>query len=208
MLKRRWMTLAGLVFVCNWGAAAHAKDPPEVRTQQLLDKLLGVKEAPEGGALSEADKAANAALYKELDGYFDYDRLSTEPIAPNKKAFTAAQIASFRKTFNDLIRLVAYPRSSTFVRQAKVTVKKGKAQGKRAEVVMHAALPEKDIETDVGFFWEEQDGAWRIVDVSFDGTSIIKDYQNQFTRIIKKDGVDGLLKKVSERLENERKDAS
>jgi ABC-type transporter MlaC component len=134
MSMRRRMTLGGglLAMLLAWGAVAQAKDAPEARTQQLLDTFKQVKEAPEGGALSDADRAANEALYKTLDGYFDYDRLSSEPIAPNKKAFSSAQLASFHKAFQDLIRLVAYPRSGVFLRQAQVSVKKGKAQGKRS----------------------------------------------------------------------------
>src|SRR4051812_16048288 len=161
MSKRRWMGLAvGVLAVVCSGAAAHAKDAPEARTQQLLETFKKVKEAPEGATLSEADKAANEATYKELDGFFDYDRLATEPIAPNKKAFSGAQLTAFHKTFQDLIRVVAYPRSGAFLRQAQIALKKGKAQGKRAELMLHATLPEKDVETDVGFSWEDQGAAW------------------------------------------------
>ena len=37
------------------------------------------------------------------------------------------------------------------------------------------------------------------MDVAFDGDSLIKDYQNQFARIIDKEGVAGLMKKMDEK---------
>ena len=38
-------------------------------------------------------------------------------------------------------------------------------------------------------------------DLSFDGSSLVKDYENQFTRIIKKDGADALARKIQARLD-------
>jgi ABC-type transporter MlaC component len=35
--------------------------------------------------------------------------------------------------------------------------------------------------------------------VAFDGDSLIKDYQNQFARIVDKEGASGLMKKVDEK---------
>lgn len=198
------------MFVVSLGLAlclatsAHAKDDAEARTHQLLEAFKGVHTAPEGSELSDADKDSNETAFKTLDGFFDYDKLSNGPIAPNKKAFTKDQLARFNKMFQELIRRIAYPRSGAFLKQAALTVKKVKVEGKNADVNLHASIAEQDLETDVLFHWADE-GEWRVVDVSFDGASVIKDYQNQFTRIIKKEGVEGLLKKVSTRLDQELK---
>ncbi|MCK5689855.1 ABC transporter substrate-binding protein, partial [Myxococcota bacterium] len=40
-------------------------------------------------------------------------------------------------------------------------------------------------------------------DVLFDGASLVKDYSNQFARLIKKNGVDGLIEKMKKRLKKE-----
>lgn len=187
------------------GTIAFAKDDAEARTHQLLEAFKSVHTAPEGTELSKEDKDANEAAYKVLDGFFDYDRISNDPIAPNKRAFTKDQLARFNKMFQEVIRRVAYPRSGSFLKQATVTVQKGKLEGKKAVVNLHAAVPEQDLETDVQFHWADEGDAWRIVDVSFDGSSVVKEQQNQFTRIIKKEGVDGLLKKLSAKLDEELK---
>lgn len=43
------------------------------------------------------------------------------------------------------------------------------------------------------FVWAPIDGALRLVDVRYDDASLLVDYQNQFGRILAKDGPDGLL---------------
>lgn len=68
-----------------------------------------------------------------------------------------------------------------------------------------ARIPKKDMETTVTFRWVQTGGAWRIVDVDFDGSSLVKDYQNQFGRIIGKEGAAGLQKRIDDRLADERK---
>lgn len=202
-MRRRVVLIALLLLAAP---AAFAKDTPEARTQALVDTFKQVKTAPEGGTLSEADKKANVETYAHLDDFFDYDRITSEPIAPHRKSLNAEQLKKFTVEFRELIRLVAYPQSGAFLRQAKVTVKKGKAQGKVADVEMDATAPEQDVETHVLFRWDDKGTTWRIIDASFDGSSMVKDYQNQFGRIIKKDGADALLKKISTKLEEARKE--
>ena len=64
-------------------------------------------------------------------------------------------------------------------------------------------LVKEDFEITVTFHWMDSGSDWRIVDVSFDGASLVKDYQNQFGRIIDKEGAKGLLKRMVDRLQEE-----
>ena len=54
----------------------------------------------------------------------------------------------------------------------------------------------------VTFYWRD-DGAWRLVDVAFDGAPLAKDYQNQVGRVIEEKGAAGLLRKLRKRLKQE-----
>ena len=79
--------------------------------------------------------------------------------------------------------------------------------GAGATVPMFITVEEDDLEMDTVFFWIISKGKWTLWDVSFDGSALTKDYQNQFGRIIKKDGVKGLLGKLVKKLEKVRKTA-
>ncbi len=185
--------------------SASAKESAVARTQALIDTFKAVKPVKEGATLSAAERAANEAVFKKLDEYFDYATLTSEPLAPHQAKVSEAQRAKIQPLFQELIRLVAFPKSGSFLKEAKLTVKAGKQQGDAAEVEMHASLAKEDFETTVIFRWQEKAGFLRIVDVSFDGSSLVKDYKNQFGRIIDKDGAEGLIKKMSTRLEQEKK---
>ena len=70
---------------------AEAKAPAVERTEKFIDLLLRVKQAPDNGKLSKADQDANKKIFAELDGFFDWDYLTQEPIAPRADKFSAAE---------------------------------------------------------------------------------------------------------------------
>jgi len=45
-------------------------------------------------------------------------------------------------------------------------------------------------------------GAWRVIDISTDGASMVQSYRRQFRRIISREGWDGLLSRMRSRLED------
>src|SRR4051794_33556712 len=66
------------------------------------------------------DPAANRKVYEKLDGFFDYDRLTSVPIAPIAGKFTPAQKKEFTAKFRELIRGLSFGDSGSFFRRAKI----------------------------------------------------------------------------------------
>ncbi len=184
-----------------FAGAAAAKSSPLERTQALLDTLKKVKTADDGKELSAADQKANAALFAELDGFFDFAALTLGPLEPHKAKLTASEREKVASMFGELIRLVSYPSSGAFLRRAKYKLA---AVAGKSDVEMQATLPDEDFQTSVLFHWHEQNGALELADVSFDGSSLVKEHSNLFGRILNKEGSAGLLKKLTARLEKER----
>lgn len=196
----RCIFLAAGILAAAIPSIAQAKTPIE-RTTDLIELFKQVKNADEGQTLSPAERDANAAVYKRLDDFYDFHTLASEPLEPHKAKLTAAQQAKIKPMFEELLRLVAYPKSGMFLRGAAYQIKAGPTEN---DTQMDAADPKQDFKTSIVFHWKNENGTWRIVDVSFDGASLIQDYKNQFGRIISKEGGDGLVKKLSSRLEKER----
>lgn len=172
--------------------AIAAPDPAVTRTEQMIAAFKKVK--------SDASTAANASAFSEIDSLISYETITARALEPRATKFTAAQKADFQKKLQELIGLVAYPESGDFFRRAKLTFKPLKTEGAETHVPFTAKLPEEDLEVEVTLHWAKQaDGILRMVDVSFDGDSLVRDYQNQFSKIIDKDGVKGLFQKLEER---------
>lgn len=173
---------------------------PEAQTHALVQAFMAVTTATEAKPLDAASRAANAEAFARLDGFFAWDTLAKAPFTPHQDKLSEAQLARLRAAFRETVRWVAYPDSGDFFRKAR-----WKVEGTSGtDVTLHASLPEEDVETRVTFHWRRQGDALRIVDVSFDGASLVLDYANQFGRIIAKNGADDLVRRLEERRNQER----
>ncbi len=170
---------------------------PQKRTEGFIAALLKVK--ADDGKLTKADRDANQKVFSELDTYFDWDYLVSSPIQPRVDKFTPAEKADYTKKFKELVRLIAYPDSGSFFKKAKYTVGAPKEDKEITTVPIDAKVIKDDLETKVDIHWVKSADGLRIRDVSFDGDSLIRDYQNQFVRIIDKEGAKGLIGKIDKR---------
>jgi phospholipid transport system substrate-binding protein len=194
--------LMGPVFV------AAAKIDPKVRTEAFLEQVKTVHAPPadENASLSLQERQTNKHVFSKIDSYFDFDRLVGDPIASHRAKLSKEQYKRYSLAFKSLLRMVGYTKASAFLNRAELAVKDPMVIGPKAEVEIHAAVKAEDLETSVKFFWESKKGRWKIVDVSFDGASLVKDYANQFAKVIETEGTEALIKKLEERLQKEQAD--
>lgn len=176
------------------GLALAAKDPAQARSEAMVAAFLKVK--------PKVPAAQNQKAFQELDTYLDFETLvkdATGKLEETKK-LTPAQLTEFRAGFRDLLRLIAYPNSGEFFRSAKLkwgAVQKG-ARG-TVDVPFTATIPAEDLTSNVTLHWKDAAGTLKIVDVSFDGESLVQDYSNQFVKVANKDGGAGLLQKLNDK---------
>jgi len=196
------LTLTGVLAT----SAQAANEDPAARTHNLIDAFKNVRKGDEAKPLAAADRQANVTAFSTLDGFFDYDRITGDAIAPQKANLSADQLQRYKQMFKELIRLVAYPDSGAFLKRAQLNVSPAQAAGQGQTVAMDCKIPADDIETKVVFTWTKEADGWRVTDVAFDGSSLIKDYQNQFGRIITKEKATGFIALLEKRLAKEQKE--
>lgn len=181
------LSLVSGLFLFSIALNVNAAADPKQRTDDFVKAMIAAKPGDEQS-------------YKRIDQYINYDAITSETIAPHRTKFSDAQAKEFKSNLTTLIRLVAYPQSGTFYKEAKYKYGEPKIQGNKAIVVQATYLPSEDLDMEIQYQWEKFNGNWMITDIGFDGDSMVKDYQNQFGRIISKDKVVGLLKKVNDKL--------
>lgn len=197
----RVLTLTAL-FVAFTAAGAAAD--PAARLAGLAETMKAVAAAPEGGKLSPEQAAANCKRYAEIDGFFDYDAIIGTALSSVKTKLSPKETAEFTAKFRELIRMIAYPDSGKFFKRAKSTIAAAKVTGGAATVVMTSTIEEEDFRNSVRYTWAKQGDTWRITDIAFDDASLVKDYQNQFKRIVDKEGAAGLMKRLTAKYEEEK----
>ena len=180
----------------GFSAPAQAASPAVDRTEGFIAAFKKVKSSDKATA---ADRKANEAAFAELDRFMDFEAITEKPIQPRASKFSPKQKAEFTTKFRELIRAIAYPDSGRFFRDAKLKVGEATEKDGALVVPIDARVVKDDLRTKLELYWAKKDGGLRLIDVAFDGDSLIQDYQNQFARIIDKEGVAGLLKKLDEK---------
>lgn len=192
--------LVALLVLATAGAAFAAPTPKD-QTQKLLTYWTadaGAKKAPDG--------APTKVLPPELVALFDYDGLVTAAILPHKAQLSNAQHTRYREVFTALLKKTVLEQAGTALADTKIKMLPPRTDAAATLIEVRAEMPNDDVETAVVFTWRQVSGAWKIEDLSIDGSSLVKDYSNQFGRLIKKEGVDGFIGKLEARLAGKRDD--
>jgi ABC-type transporter MlaC component len=186
-----------LIALAQPGSAAEPVQEALKRTEDLVAAFQAVKVPPEGGKLGAADKKANEAAFARLDGFFDFDAFVDGAIETSKAKLSKAQLGRYRKLFRSVVRKVAFPDSGAFLGRARLTYGEPRAVTGGADLDLTAEDPKVGVTTKVTFHW--RGSPLRIIDVDFDGDSLVQVYRNQFARIVDKDGPEELLRRLAEK---------
>jgi len=193
-----------LIVVTVAPLAAQAEDSPKDRTKALIGAFLTVHYPGEGATLTDLQRKENVRSFEVLDGYFGYDELIRGALAGIAAKLAPSERTEFFRKFRELIRWIAYPSAGQFFRDNPYELGSTEKRREVSVVALSSYVAEEDMDMDVAFLWRAIDGSLRLVDIEFDGDSLVKDYRNQFGRIVAKEGTDGLLKRIGKKHDEER----
>ncbi len=146
----------------------------------------------------EDEKKLDAAF----DGVFDYDGLAKATLKGNWDNRSADERTQFSAVLKDLVR-------NSYRRNIKKTLgyeveylgeqeidlaEDGKATVVRTKAKSKTNSREEPVSID--YVVHQVNGNWEIYDIVTEGSSLIRNYRNQFRRVIEKKGFDELLKRM------------
>jgi len=199
-IRARLLSVSLLAAVA--GVATLTSAPPVAQAgDSALDAFRAKHEAVV--KLVEQD-ASDAKLQAKVDGLLDYEWIATAALGGPKHYSDVCkdQCDAFKDLLTQLIRenylrmirkAEGHPveyvgevegRNEVFKVTTRVKVKKnGREQTVTVEYVMH-----------------EVSGNWEVRDIITDSVSLAKTYRYEFNRIVKKEGIDGVIRKLEDKL--------
>lgn len=138
----------------------------------------------------------------------DYNRMTALAVGRYWRTATPEQQQALTREFRQML-VRTYLSALTLYKDAKVEVVGTRAGNSAEEIDVRSQVivPGQD-SIGVDFSFEKSDNGWKVYDISVKGISFINNHRNQFNSIIRKDGVDGLLKYLSDRNVASRSNAS
>lgn len=155
--------------------------------------------------LSTLVKVGGTANAKKIEGVFDtildYDALAQGSLREQWAQRTDAERKEFQEVLKQLVQR-AYRKNLD--RTANYDVRfDGESPADKALVVRTVAQNKRNAREEpvsIDYVVHRVDGAWRIRDIVTEGSSLVNNYHQQFTRIIKKDGFGELMKRMRNKL--------
>lgn len=202
---KKLLVVAALTLLGSPTWAAASPSTPLAQAKTLVEVLQKVVNPAAEQRLTAEQTQANKKIFSLLDTLIDFKKLTDGPVKPHRKSLSKKQISIIKKLFKDAIRNIAYPKSGSFFSGAELTWGKAIANGKDVDIPLDIFVEEEDLEVGLLFHWTRVGKAWKLFDLSIDDASLVKDYQNQFGKIIQEEGAQSLVDKLEKRLNEAQK---
>ena len=180
--------------------------PEGTPTRQIQDIEAKMDQFKTGNNLTEADKANNAKIKRDiLNGTFDLRELSRLALDRHWNQISAAEQNNFVDLMTDLLEtraIFAREHRQTQGKSYQVqyigdTYSDNKAAAKTSTKVI---IPKENLKVAINYNLKKNSSAWKIYDVNVDGASLVENYRYQFDNIITKQGYPELVKRMRKKL--------
>ncbi|WP_348946104.1 ABC transporter substrate-binding protein [Chitinibacter sp. FCG-7] len=174
-------------------AALFAAESPEQIVRSASKDVLDIIKKNEKDAAKTRD-----LVDARLSPMADYKRMTALATGQYWKSATPAQQDALTAEFRAML-VRTYLSALTLYKNAQINIKGSRAGNDADEqtVRTEVTLPgQKPIPLDFSF---EKKNDWKVYDISVDGISFINNHRNQFGSVIRKDGIDGLIKQLAAR---------
>lgn len=149
----------------------------------------------------EARAQRSTEVTRILSDLLDYQELSRRALGPHWDQHTEAE----RREFIDLLRQLVernYQQNLERVTEFEVsyTAETADTDGTVVRTEARSRTERRQPPVEITYTLHLQGNAWRVFDVVTDGVSLVRNYRNQFNRIITTDGWPALITRMRERL--------
>lgn len=192
-LMRAW--IFGLLFSA---VAAFGETSPDALVKTTTEEVIAAIKSDKD--IQGGNKAKIYALVDEkVLPHFDFERMTQLAMGKNWKKATPEQQQVLTKEFRQLL-VRTYAVSLTQYRDQKVDYKPAKLQAADAEATVKTEFkPPTGEAVAVEYAMHKSQDGWKVFDIVVEGVSLVINYRSTFNDQIKNNGVDGLIKMLSDR---------
>jgi phospholipid transport system substrate-binding protein len=186
-----------LLLACAAAAAVPSSLPaepgPRAEVQSTVDAIMALLQ----------DEAISAEKRKEeisamVRGRFDFRTMSQGVLATNWKKATGDEKERFTELFSKLLETTYRERIDAYNNE-RVEYLDEKIKGKKATV--DTLVVTADVEIPVRYKMLNRGDGWLAYDVVVEGVSLVRNYRDSYRDIVKKEGMEGLLARMEEKIE-------
>lgn len=186
--------LVGVVMLLPHPAAAATPDPTE-QFRPFLDKVTETLADPGLKLLPKPEQSRR--IIDVVRERFDFREMSRRVIGQQWRNLSEQEQNNFEALFTQLLQYAYVGKIDDYSGQ-QVQFTQQRIRGDRAEV--QTLLVDRNRSIPVSYIMLLRDDQWMAYDVIVEGVSLIRNYMEQFSEILRRDGYPGLVKQIEEKI--------
>ena len=177
-------------------AAAASPTPPKVVIQQSLDGIIKVlNERKDKTKLSGEDRAQ---IRKVLNNRFDYSEMAKRSLGSPWRSLDAAKRKHFTELFQNMLERSYGNRLAKEYHNQQMVIADPVEKNDKVKIGVDAVDDQKTIPMEF-YLYQTSDG-WQVYNIVIENVSLISTFRADFKAQVEKDGVDGLIKSLEEKV--------
>ena len=179
-------------------AAVASTAAPDVLVRDLSNDVLNAIRADKALAAGDANRVQQLVDEKVLP-YVDFQKMTRLAVGRGWRQATPEQRTALTREFRSLL-VRTYSGALSQVQDHKVELRPFRAQPGDTDVLVRTNIvASRGDPIQIDYRLEKVDAGWKIYDVNILGVWLVENYKTQFASEINANGVDGLIKTLTER---------
>ena len=172
-----------------------ASDSPTEDLKPSLNSLVGI--LGDESLKGEAKKAERRTkIMDEIKKGFDFREMSRRVLGKTWRKIDAAEQENFTIIMTKLLENVYVGKLETYT-GGDIEYVSENIKGKRAQVT--TLIEDNGVELPVHYIMRQKGENWMVYDINIEGVSLVRNYQEQFKSILRKEKFDGLVDTLNEK---------
>jgi phospholipid transport system substrate-binding protein len=176
-------------------AVSAAPDPTE-QFRPFLKKITETLADPGLKAIPKTEQSQR--IIGVVREHFDFREMSKRVIGQQWRNLSEKEQGEFEQLFTQLLQYAYVEKIDEYSGQ-QVQFTQQRIKGERAEV--QTLLVDKDKSIPVFYIMLLRGDQWMAYDVVVEGVSLVRNYMEQFSEILRKDGYPGLVKQIEQKID-------
>ena len=195
-MKKLCKIIAGLL--CVIGVAQAEVVAPDVLIKKTVDEVIAIIKQDKDIQAGD-QKKIHALVDAKVLPHFDFERMTQLAVGrPWRTATPEQKQALVREFRNMLVR--TYTKVFSVYRDQAVEVKPVKLAADATEATVQTTITKPGAQPiPVNYEMKKADSGWKAYDVFIEGVSMVMSYRGTFTTQIEQNGIDGLIKILSDK---------
>ena len=175
-----------LVLLALFGTGlASARTSPTETVKQATEEVLSILR---NKALDREQRWAGVG--KIIDARFDFRSMSQSILSTNWRTATTEEKRRFVEFFSQYLEATYRTKIEAYTDQRVEYISE---QVRKDRAIVDTEIVTSSTRIPVTFRLKDNDGQWYAYDVVIEGVSLVSNYRNTFSAIVKTEGMDGLL---------------